>query len=72
MTVESLYTRPQEEKPKTVRPKLCWRADKWCNSYCAAYRDGECGVLELFKALHDRLSDLETAITDLTEALMRK
>jgi hypothetical protein len=71
MTVESLYARPQEEKPKTVRPRLCWRVDRWCNDYCVAYEDGVCGVLELLKSLHDSISSLEAAITDLTEALMR-
>jgi len=60
----------QEEKPK--KPRMCWRIDRWCSDYCVAYRDGECVVLELLKGLHDRLSDLESALTDLTEAIMKK
>ena len=53
-------------------PKRCWlHGDKWCGENCMAYRNGECAILELLNGIHDRLAELEPAISDLTEALKK-
>jgi len=59
------------------KPKFCWLVPRWCSPYCVAYCEdadedgGACGILAVAIAFFDKLSSLESAITDLTEVLQK-